>query len=104
VPAYQPGIFAGREHTSTVDVKTVEEEHGLIRVVSPAPKLQVLRCGRTSGAVGNNVVELEESALLTTAPISCHERAAPSVPEPDGSLDLRRDVARPRRAVRGSTV
>jgi hypothetical protein len=69
-------------------VEAVEEQHCLVRVVRPTAELEVLDSRRAAGAVGEDVMELEEPSFFAPAPAGGHEGAAPAVPQPDGALDL----------------
>jgi hypothetical protein len=71
--------------------------------VAPAPELDVSNRCLTADRVGPEVVELDERPFPAPTTFRTHERASPTIPDPDGSPDLGGDVAQSRRlATRGA--
>ncbi len=57
-------------------------------------QLDVVHCGLSSCAVGQNVMEFQEGPLHAAATFTADEGTPPAVAEPDRSLHLGRDVSR----------
>ncbi len=76
-----------------------EHPLGLVLVVAAAAERKVLDRGRPVQRMGMDVVELEVRPLGTPSSRRSHVRALTSIALPDGTLHVRRDVAR-RRLVR----
>src|SRR6185369_2524619 len=66
----------------------------LIRVVRPAPQLDVLHGGRATHRMRPHVMEFQETSLRTAPPAPGHEPAPSTFTGPDSPLDPRRYMPR----------